>query len=116
VKLRIHGNSLRLRLNGSEIEQLRNTGLCSHTLQFGSGSRLTYTLETSSQLTEMDAQYRQDCIRILLPLHLAREWTESDRISLSLNRTDGRPSLLIEKELPCAHREADAGKDEAAGT
>ncbi len=27
MKLRIHGNSLRLRLNGSEIEQLRNTGL-----------------------------------------------------------------------------------------
>jgi hypothetical protein len=32
----------------------------------------------------MDAQYQQDCIRILLPPHLAREWTESDRISLSL--------------------------------
>lgn len=116
MKLRIHRNSLRLRLNASEIEQLRNTGLCSHSLQFGPGSRLTYTLETSSQLAEMDAQYRQDCIRILLPLHLAQEWTESDRISLSLSRKDGRPSLLIEKELPCAHREADAGKDEAAGT
>ena len=109
MKLRIHGNSLRLRLNGSEIQQLRNMGLCSHTLQFGPGSQLTYTLETSSELKEMDAQYRQDCIRILLPLDLAREWTESDRISLSLNRTDGRPSLLIEKDLPCAHREADAG-------
>jgi len=115
VKLRIHGNSLRLRLNNSEVEQLRSTGLCSHTLQFGSGS-LTYTLETSSQFTEMDAQYRQDCIRILLPLHLAREWTESDRISLSLDRTDGRPSLLIEKDLPCAHSEAGASKDEAAET
>jgi hypothetical protein len=116
VKLRIHGNSLRLRLNGSEIEQLRNAGLCSHTLQFGSGSRLTYTLETSSQLTEMDAEYQQDCIRILLPLHLAREWTESDRISLSLDRSDGRPSVLIEKDFPCAHRETGASKDEAAGT
>lgn len=107
MKLRIHGSSLRLRLNGSEIEQLRNTGLCSHALEFGSGSRLTYTLETSAQLTEMDAQYRQDCIHILLPLHVAREWADSDRISLSLNRTDGRPSLLIEKDLPCAHREAE---------
>ena len=64
----------------------------------------------------MDAQYQQDCIRILLPLYLAREWTESDRISLSLSRTDGRPSILIEKELPCAHREARASKDEAAET
>jgi hypothetical protein len=109
VKLRIHRNSLRLRLNGSDIEQLRNTGLCSYTLQFGPGSRLTYALETSSQLTEIDAQYRQDCIHILLPLPLAREWTESDRISLSLDRADGRPSLLIEKDLPCAHREDDSG-------
>jgi len=104
VKLRIHGNSLRLRLEDSEVAQLRNTGLCSHTLQFGDGARLTYRLETSSLVTAMDAEYRQDCIRIVIPLDLAHEWAESDQPSLSLHRTAGGPSLLIEKDLQCLHR------------
>jgi len=102
----MHGNSLRLRLDSSDVAQLQETGMCTESLRFAPGSQLTYTLETSSQVTAMDAQYRQDCIRILLPLHLAREWAESDRISLSLNRTDGGPSLSIEKDFPCAHLEA----------
>ena len=111
MKLRIHGNSLRLRLDSSEVAQLQETGMCTESLRFAPGSQLTYTLETSSQVTAMDAQYRQDGIRILLPLDLAREWADSDRVSLS-HRTEGGPSLLIEKDFPCAHRENSAVKDE----
>lgn len=106
MKLRIHGNSLRLRLNRHEIDQLRETGSCAQSLRFGSGSHLTYILETSSQFPGMDAQYQRDCIRILLPLDLAREWAGSDQVSLSLNRSDGSgPSLLIEKDFRCLHHE-----------
>src|SRR5207245_11640967 len=102
VKLRIHQNSLRLRLNRSDVEQFRKTGICAECLRFGSGSQLTYTLETSPQLRVMDTQYRQDCIRVLLPLHVAQQWAGSDEISLSVDRADDRgPSLLIEKDFQC---------------
>jgi hypothetical protein len=70
VKLRIHRNSLRLRLSRSDVEQFLNTGICAGELRFGPDSQLTYTLETSSRLTLIEAQYRQDCIRVLLPLHV----------------------------------------------
>jgi hypothetical protein len=30
----------------------------------------------------MEAQYRQDCIRILLPIEMARKWAGSDQFSL----------------------------------
>ena len=113
MKLRIHGNSLRLRLSRSEVDQLRETGSCAESLQFGSGSHLTYILETSSQFPGMDAQYQKDCIRFLLPLDLAREWAESDQ-SVSLNRNDGSgPSLLIEKDFPCLHREEASPNNDA---
>ena len=106
MKLRIHGNSLRLRLNRPEIDQLRKTGSCAQSLRFGSGAYLTYIFATSSQFPSMDAQYQKDCIRILLPLDLAREWAGSDQVSLSLNRTDGSgTSLLIEKDFRCLHRD-----------
>jgi len=64
VKLRIHGDSLRLRLNRSDVEQFRKTGICAESLRFGSGSQLTYTLEVSYHSKAMQAQYQQDCIRV----------------------------------------------------
>jgi hypothetical protein len=68
------------------------------------GFAAIYRLETSSRLTVMEAQYRQDGIRILLPIEIARKWAGSDQISLSLNRADGGgPTLLIEKDFQCLH-------------
>jgi hypothetical protein len=104
MKLRIQGNSLRLRLNRSDVEQFRTSGVCAESLRFDSNSQLTYTLETSSQLTAMEVRYLQDCIRVLLPLDMAEEWAGSDRISLSLSRAGGT-SLLIEKDFQCLHRD-----------
>ena len=51
MKLRIHEDSLRLRLNRSDVEQFRETGICAESLRFGSGSQLIYTLEICSRLT-----------------------------------------------------------------
>jgi hypothetical protein len=107
VKLRIDGDSLRLRLNRSDIEQFRQTGVCTESLRFGSDSRLTYMLETSSELTAMATEYRQDCIRVLVPVAMAQEWVGSDQISLSRDCVDGEaPSLLIEKDFQCLHRDS----------
>src|SRR5207245_10693857 len=96
VKLLIHRNSLRLRLNRSDVEQLRKTGICPDLTHFGPASQLTYTLETSSRWREMEARYYQDCIRVLLPFEIAQQWADSDQVSLSLHCTDDSgPSLLI---------------------
>jgi hypothetical protein len=64
MKLRIHRDSLRLRLNRSDVEQFRTSGVCAASLRFESSSQLTYTLETSSQLTVIEVRYLQDCIRV----------------------------------------------------
>ena len=104
MKLHIHGDSLRLRLNRADVEQFRKTGICAESLRFSSGSQLTYTLETSYQLKVTQGQYHQHCIRVLLPINMAQEWASSDQISISLNRRDGGgPSLLIEKDFQCPH-------------
>jgi len=114
VKLRIHGDSLRLRLNRSDVEQFRKTGICAESLRFGSGSQLTYTLEVSYHLKAMQAQYHQDCIRVLLPIDMAQEWAGSDQVSLSPNRPDGGgPSLLIEKDFQCLHGDEANSIDDA---
>ena len=104
VKLRIHGNSLRFRLSRSDVKQLRENGTLIESLCFGSGAQLTYTLETSSESETIDVQYRDNRIRVLLPLSRANQWATTDEISLSLDSTGGSgPSLLIEKDFQCLH-------------
>src|SRR5712691_2592759 len=77
------------------------------------GFTVTYTLETSQQLTVTESQYRQDCIRVLLPLHVAQQWARSDEISLSVDRADDRgPSLSIEKDFQCLHRDETSSNDD----
>ncbi len=121
MKLRIHGNSLRWRLSRFDVEQLRDTGVCTESLRFGPDSQLTYTLEASPRVTLIEVEYREHCIRVLLPLEMAREWADSDHISLAFNRADG-PSLLIEKDFQCLHRgetnpndAVDAARNPSAG-
>jgi len=106
MKLRIRQNSVRLRLNRSDIEQFRKTGIFAESIQFGPGSQLTYTLETSSHWTVMDTRYDHDCIRVLLPFRMAQDWADSDHVSLSLQHSDSSgPSLLIEKDFQCLNCE-----------
>jgi len=122
VKLRIHGNSLRLRLNRSDVERLRETGICTESLRFGPGSQLSYMLEASPQATLIEVEYGENCIRVVLPRDMAQAWVGSDQISLCRERAEpGRPSLLIEKDFQCLHRketandEADAFSNPSAG-
>jgi len=103
-----------LRLNCSDVEQFRKTGICADVVRFGPGSQLTYTLETSSHWRVIEARYYQDSIRVLLPLEMARQWADSDQGSLSLNRSDnGGPSLLVEKDFQCLHSEERNSSDDA---
>jgi|SRR5882672_1508910 len=106
MKLRIHGDSLRLRLNRSDVEQFRTSGIYAPSLRLDSNSQLTYTLETSSQLIVMEGRYLQGCIRVLLPSPWPRNGRAPTGFSLSLNRADDSgPPLLIEKDFQCLLRD-----------
>src|SRR5579885_2720764 len=48
MKLRLQGNSLRLRLTRTEVERLRDTGLVEESVDFGAGAALTYRISAAS--------------------------------------------------------------------
>jgi hypothetical protein len=86
------------------VKQFLETGIRTESIHFGSGTKLTYALETSSQLTDIHAQYSEGCIRVLMPVGLAQEWAGSDQISISVDRCESNgPSVLIEKDFKCLH-------------
>ena len=75
MKLRLQGNSVRLRLTRSEVERLRETGLVEESIEFGSGELLVYRLQSRREPGPVEATFRQGVITVSshrTPLSLGR--------------------------------------------
>jgi hypothetical protein len=103
MKLRIQGNSLRLRLTQKEVAQLRAGGSVHSSLHFASGRSLTYLLASSSEATQVDADFDGDSIRVTLPLAEVAAWADGDQVGIS-GPPDQPTLLLIEKDFQCLHK------------
>ncbi|HTC36787.1 MAG TPA: hypothetical protein VK724_25620 [Bryobacteraceae bacterium] len=106
MKLRIHGNSLRLRLNQSEVSQFSKTGFVEDSLQLGPGANFAYTLESSSSIPAPHASYQNGWFRIQVPAAVGIEWFTTDRVSIAGEQAlaNGKTlSILVEKDFQCLH-------------
>jgi hypothetical protein len=110
MKLRIQGNSLRLRLNQSEVAQFSKTGFVEDSIQFAPGSALSYTLESMSSLREPKAAFTNGSLRIQVPGADATAWACSDRVGISGEQaidSGKRLAILVEKDFQCTHGDRD---------
>jgi hypothetical protein len=106
MKLRIQGNSLRLRLSQSEVAQFSKTGFVEDSVEFAPGSSFSYTLETISSIASPKAAFSNGGLRIHVPRAEAIEWACSDRVGMSGDQPleAGKTlSILIEKDFQCLH-------------
>ena len=104
MKLRIHENTIRLRLSKPEVATLRETGLLQATLRLPGSDALTYSLESSPASVRATAQFRDGCLRVLLPDSAVTEWADSDRVSIRSEQVGDNGEalgLLIEKDFKC---------------
>lgn len=102
MKLRIRGDSLRLRLSQAEIARLRETSEVSDRIRFADRS-LDYVL-VSADIEAVRARFDGDRIEVAVPRDLARSWTESERVGIEAEQVlaSGEPlRLLIEKDFKC---------------
>jgi hypothetical protein len=100
VKLRIHENELRLRLNQAEVAQFSKTGFIEEAIEFGPGARLAFSLETAQAL------YQNGWVRIQIPGARATDWVTTDAVGLRGEQHLGAGkhlSILIEKDFKCLH-------------
>jgi hypothetical protein len=109
MKLRIKGDSLRLRVSRSELAMLL-TGKClEETVHFTpeAGAKLTYALQQDPTLTSPMVQYTENRVAVLLPAGQVKVWgtTEQVGIAQEINLGDlGSLALLIEKDFACLDR------------
>ena len=103
MKIRIKGDSIRLRLTQGEVTQFATEGVVEESIHFP-GKALRYRLLHSKDATEMKAEFHQDTISLAIPWSAGTEWTETDLVGLEWKQKlpSGKElALLVEKDFQC---------------
>jgi len=116
MKLRICGDSVRLRLKRGEVDQLAaGTSIVQQT--HFPGAVLTYRLDVSEN-SGISATFDNGSLVISLPKSKVLDWASSDEVSLHAEQElsgSGALSLLIEKDFKCLepghHRDCEDDED-----
>jgi hypothetical protein len=114
MKLRLHENSIRIRMNRTEVATIAEAGRVEDAVDFGHGSLLAYVVETSAHASAPRASFQGSVIRIELPAQDAVEWARTDRIGISGEQkldANQRLSILVEKDFQCLHNASETGPD-----
>jgi hypothetical protein len=103
MKLRLRGNSLRLRLTQREVNDLVAVGSVEEKTAFGPQALLAYAIAVGEG-PSVSASFEAGAIRVTVPLAEARSWATSDRVGIEAEQATagGEPlRLLIEKDFAC---------------
>ena len=113
MKIRINGDSVRLRLDRSEVERIGHSEMIECVTHFPHGAQFRYQLAVGPD-DQVTAQFDKGCIQVVLPESSAKAWA-GDEQAVSLRGcealSDGTLVLLIEKDFECL--EPRAGEDQS---
>ena len=103
MKLRIKGDSLRLRLTQGEVRSLEEQGSVSDAIRFGPDSKLEYRLRRDGAVDGLTARYWAGVIEVCVPEEMALQWCRSDLVTLECTRRSaaGELRILVEKDFSC---------------
>jgi hypothetical protein len=119
MKLRIKGDSFRLRISPGEMNRLLESGRIAETIRFGPQphEKLTYALLTNSDQTSPDSamtiRYRLQEITVLVPAQQARSWANGSQVGIyaEVNTGDAQLELAVEKDFACLDKNEAENQD-----
>lgn len=103
MKIRIRGNSVRLRLTKSEVETFCNQGCFSETTQFIS-QNLTYELRIKDGIKTLEADFTKNTISVYVPKSAAIDWDKNEKVGFKDDfklKNGKKLFLLVEKDFVC---------------
>lgn len=114
MKLRIKGNTIRLRLSRSEVDRFREGREVLETTRFGPGdhNRLTYMI-TPIGSAELTASFAENRIIIGIPKAVGDQWADTEQIGVEARISVGEGEVLevvIEKDFAC--KQTSDGEDQ----
>jgi uncharacterized protein DUF7009 len=116
MKLRIKGNSLRLRISRSEVTRLLEGDCLEETIQFApeACARFTYALQQDRLVGRPAVQYTDNRVAVLIPADQANAWGITDQVGIAEDidlGSLGSLALLIEKDFACLDRSDEDNQD-----
>lgn len=113
MKLRIKGNSIRLRLGRSEVRRMLDDGIVEESITFDISrrQRLEYMLCSAPDVRVVAASFDDGRIVVRVPSDLLRDWAGTDQVRIGaaqIGPDGGVLRILIEKDFECI--EATAGE------
>ena len=114
MKLRIRGDSIRIRVSQAELREIAERGSVRDRIRFGDGVALTYVLESDPKAREPRAHFAGQVVSIALPAATVRRWASSEEVSIEGEQPidgDERLRILVEKDFACLQPRV--GEDES---
>lgn len=105
MKLRLHKNSLRLRLGPEAVERFRDEGRVEAVVRFGPAEAFVYALELAP-IEAPRVALGEHRLTVRVPHALAEEWATTDRVGFAAEQPAGEGAplrLLVEKDFACLH-------------
>jgi hypothetical protein len=103
MKLRIKGNSIRIRLSITEVNELVSGATLTDSTSFGK-SRFGYTVQPVDSGELLSASYERDVITLNVPKYLLKDWSTNSTVGFEATMpVDDRSHLhlLLEKDFKC---------------
>jgi hypothetical protein len=118
MKLRIKGNSIRLRLGQSEVRQLATEGVVEEFTDFGPAEwqRFGYALHATFGDPDVIASFADGRMVISLPADSIHRWACSGQIGIDAVQLIGggrQLQILVEKDFECIDAAADESQADA---
>lgn len=104
MKIRIKGNSIRLRLTKSDVQNLKDHKKVEEKTIIAGEAIFHYALNIDSTVTSISADFRDKKITVSLSEDEAKTLTETDEITIQGTQDNGQEKglfILVEKDLQC---------------
>ena len=115
MKLRIKGNSLRLRVTPSEMTCLLENGRIEETIYFAldGNAQLTYALEHVPDAPAIAIRYSPHEVAVVLSSAVARRWAGNEDVGLygDTPTSHGKLEFAVEKDFACLDKNDEENAD-----
>jgi len=103
MKLRIRGNSVRIRVSKTELAQIASAGAAEDSVRFSPSTELRYRVEVKPT-GEVEADFRAPLLRIVVPKARVERWLRPDEVAIEDRQPvgdGGTLRILLEKDYSC---------------
>ena len=104
MKLRIRGDSIRLRLTKSDVATLLEKGAVSESMHMSPDVAFEYRLTSDRAVADARVSLTGRVLEVQLPRAQVNAWAKSKEVGIETRQKNGSDSgllVLVEKDFPC---------------